>query len=256
MTDPAHLTEVRRFYDDLAPDYDLMTGFEARLGRDAPLFGEIVRRFGLVRALDAGCGTGFHSVRLARAGVAVTAVDVSEEMVRRARENASRSGVTIRVVRSSLTEPDGLVRPDGAESFDAVFCLGNTLAHMADGRDLTATLENFRGVLREGGTLFVQLLNYERILAGRPELLSARKAGNTTFERKYAYGEEEIIFTVSMSAPGHNRSASVTLHPLTRPALVGALRDSGYRDISWYGDLSFSPYDRDGSTDLVVTAVR
>ncbi len=248
--------EVRRFYDALAPDYDRMTDFQSRLRKDAPVFAAIVRRFGIGRALDAGCGTGFHSILLARAGAEVTGIDLSADMVRRAGENASRAGVTIRFFQSALPESGGLVRPAGGGAYDAVFCLGNTLAHMSDDGALDATLENFRGGLRPGGTLIVQLLNYEKILAARKETLNTRKVGETTFERKYAYGEDHITFTVSMTGPERSRTGSVTLRPLTRPLLLDALRRSGFRDVRSYGSLLFAPYDAGASPDFVTVAVR
>jgi len=233
-----------------------MTDFQARLGRDAPVFSAIVRRFGIGRALDAGCGTGFHAILLARAGVEVTGIDLSAEMVLRAVENASRAGVTIRFFQSMLQEPGGLIRPAGGDTYDAGVCLGNTLAHLPDDGALDATLEHFRGVLRPGGSLIVQLLNYEKILAARKETLNTRKVGDTTFERTYAYGEENITFTVSMTGPERSRSGSVTLRPLTRPLLIGALRRSGFRDVRSSGSLLLAPYDPGASPDLVTVAVR
>jgi SAM-dependent methyltransferase len=49
-------------------------------------------RFGGARPttiLDVGCGTGRHSIELARRGFRVTSVDLSESMLRHARENAA-----------------------------------------------------------------------------------------------------------------------------------------------------------------------
>jgi len=63
---------IAKFYDLLAPDYDGMTGFADRFARETPAFQTLVRRYGIRQALDAGCGTGFHSILLSQLGVTVT----------------------------------------------------------------------------------------------------------------------------------------------------------------------------------------
>jgi len=48
-----------------------------------------------VRILDVGCGTGRHSIELTKRGYNVTGVDLSENQIKRAREKAHETGVTI-----------------------------------------------------------------------------------------------------------------------------------------------------------------
>ena len=50
------------FYDVLAADYNAMTNFERRLITEQPLYRALVDRYHIHTALDAGCGTGFHSI--------------------------------------------------------------------------------------------------------------------------------------------------------------------------------------------------
>jgi SAM-dependent methyltransferase len=47
------------------------------------------------RILDIGCGTGRHSIELARRGYAVVGIDLSESLLRRAREKASEQKLQI-----------------------------------------------------------------------------------------------------------------------------------------------------------------
>ncbi len=55
-----------------------------------------------LRILDAGCGPGFFSVLLSRAGHRVTGVDGSEGMLDHARENAARFGVSPELIRGDF----------------------------------------------------------------------------------------------------------------------------------------------------------
>jgi SAM-dependent methyltransferase len=61
------------------------------------------------RLLDVGCGTGAHSAALAERGWSVTGVDVSQDMLRRARERGVEA-----------IEADAAALPFGDATFDAV----------------------------------------------------------------------------------------------------------------------------------------
>jgi glycine/sarcosine N-methyltransferase len=155
MTEHAAAVDVPEFYDILAPEYDGMTGFESRFVREKPFFNLIVQNQGIATALDAGCGTGFHSLLLARLGVSVTALDVSGEMLGLLERHANEMDLRVRVVRSDFRDL-GSAAPG---PFDAVFCMGNTLPHLLKEADMQAALAGFAEVLIPGGTLVLQLIN-------------------------------------------------------------------------------------------------
>jgi SAM-dependent methyltransferase len=98
--------------------------------------------------LDAGCGTGTNSRRLARAGYRVTGVDFSEFALREA-EGAS-AGLGIDFGRGDLTK---LAFPD--HMFDGVFCFG-VLMHVPE---LEKALSELIRVLKPGGCLMLMETN-------------------------------------------------------------------------------------------------
>ncbi len=67
--------------------------------------------------LDVGCGTGRHSVELARRGYAVTGLDLSSEMLAQAAAAAKAAGVDVEWIRSDATS---FSLPD---KYDAAICL-------------------------------------------------------------------------------------------------------------------------------------
>ena len=67
------------------------------------------------RALDVGCGEGADAIWLARNGWTVTAIDISDVAVSRAREAAGRAGAAVEWVRG-----DALQTPFATGSFDLV----------------------------------------------------------------------------------------------------------------------------------------
>jgi SAM-dependent methyltransferase len=245
------IDDVRRFYDSLAPDYDLMTSFDDRFARERPWFEAIVSKFGIRSALDAGCGTGFHSILLSRLGVTVAGVDASPAMVARARENARRLGSAVTLHTGGFDEISRITSGT-IGGYDAVFCLGNSLSHLLTDAAIAAALVEFRSVLRPGGVLVLQLLNYERILTEGKELQGRREAGGTTFERRYAYHGETVTFTLSRGG----KSESVRLRPLTRDLLGNALARAGMEQVGVFGDLAMGTVDPGVDCDLVVVAFK
>jgi len=243
--------DIRRFYDSLAPDYDLMTSFDDRFAKERPWFEAIVAGYGIRSALDAGCGTGFHSILLSRLGVTVAGVDASPAMIERARENARRFGAAVILHTGEFSGISTLA----AGPFDAVFCLGNSLPHLLTDAALAGALSEFRNVLSPGGVLIIQMLNYEKILSEKKEVLGKREAGGISFERTYQYGDDAIMFTISRSA-GENppQMDVVRLRPLNHDEVAEQLGKTGFGSIAFYGKLDLAPFSQKNSPDLVVIA--
>ncbi len=57
-----------------------------------------------IRILDIGCGTGRHSIELARRGYEVVGVDLSECMLAKARRKAEQAGVSVRFIHADARE--------------------------------------------------------------------------------------------------------------------------------------------------------
>ncbi len=64
--------------------------------------------------LDVGCGTGRHSIELAKRGYAVTGLDLSSEMLARAANAAKSAGVNVNWIRSDATKFSLPGKYDGA----------------------------------------------------------------------------------------------------------------------------------------------
>ena len=95
-------------------------------------------------ALDVGCGEGADAIWLARSGWRVTAIDISDVAVSRAREAAERAGAAVEWVCG-----DALQTPFAAGSFDLVSMQYPALPKAAGEAAVRALLET----VRPGGLL-------------------------------------------------------------------------------------------------------
>jgi SAM-dependent methyltransferase len=115
------------------------------------------------RVLDAACGTGVVSVTAARLGAQVTGLDLTPELLERARENARIAGVEI-----DWHEGDVEKLPFGDAMFDFVL---SEFGHIFAPRPEVALGEMLR-VLKPGGTIGFSTWPPE-LLVGRAFALTA-----------------------------------------------------------------------------------
>jgi 2-polyprenyl-3-methyl-5-hydroxy-6-metoxy-1,4-benzoquinol methylase len=119
------------------------------------------------RILDCACGIGLLAVGLAQAGFQVIACDASPAMVERTQRLARASAVE---VPARVCRWDQLPEQGWPGRFDAVFCVGNSLAH-ATGRDSRrAALSAMASVLADGGVLVLTSRNWEQVRAAGSRL--------------------------------------------------------------------------------------
>ena len=246
---------LQSFYDNLAPDYDLMTGFPDRFAREQKFFKGIVKRYRITTAIDAGCGTGFHALLLSQFGVKVTAVDISRKMILATRKNSREYHLPIRTRQSSFTELSKKIR----NRVSALFCMGNSLAHLLTERELVDSLCNFHQVLQPGGILVIQLVNFDRILKEKKALQNERESGGITFRRSYKYHKKSITFIIEIKS-GDNKETikkiSVKLNPIRSDELQELLTRTGFSPVDRFGSIAEEYFSPDSSRDLVILAKR
>ena len=141
------MNKVQQAYNSWAQQYDSNENktrdLEARSLREtlAPLSFE--------HCLEIGCGTGKNTVWLLEKAATVTAVDLSEEMLNKAKEKITSAAVTF--VQADITRPWTFA----TKAYDLVgFSL--VLEHI---EDLQPVFANVAAVLKPGGYLYISELH-------------------------------------------------------------------------------------------------
>jgi SAM-dependent methyltransferase len=104
------------FFNKHAPVYE-ENCFTKNTKAEADFIIEVLGLSPGMTLLDVGCGTGRHSIELARRGLKVTGIDISRGMLDVARRNAEQAGVQVMWIEADAT------RFTLPVAFDAIICL-------------------------------------------------------------------------------------------------------------------------------------
>ena len=116
-------------------------------------------RPGARTVLDLGCGTGRHAQLLAERDYQLTGVDLSEEMLKVARESGPQLSFVQGDVRSVRL----------GKTFDVVLSLFHVMSYQTTNADLRAALSTVREHLAPGGLFVFDCWYGPAVLSSRPE---------------------------------------------------------------------------------------
>lgn len=212
--------------------------------------------------LDAAAGTGNLAVELCKRGHTVTALDLDASMVERM--EAKRSALephSLNPLCMDMRHIDSLPQ----QSFDAVVCVGNSIVHLADAAEIGQTLAKMRSLLKSGGILILQTVNYDRILdQGITELPLLKHSGidgsAVAFQRSYEQlSSGQLAFhgqlIVERDGQAEEHGNTVELIPMRRGLLERLLAEAGFDSVTVYGSFKGEPHGPNAAA-TVVTARR
>jgi 2-polyprenyl-3-methyl-5-hydroxy-6-metoxy-1,4-benzoquinol methylase len=148
---------MKPWYEELFKDYAETYDKEAFTQGTAGECDFIEREIGGDRSvpiLDIGCGTGRHSVELARRGYRMTGVDLSDSQIARAREKAAVAGVAV-----DLRVGDARELAFQAEFGLAILICEGAFPLMETDEENYRILQGAARALRPGGKLILTTLN-------------------------------------------------------------------------------------------------
>lgn len=113
---------------------------------------------GAKRLLDVGCGTGEIAVSLAKKDLAVTGVDLSEDMLTVAQSKADKEKVNILFLQQDMRELAGF-----PESFDIATICCDSLNYLETEKDVLATFHAVYDQLTDQGLLVFDVHSIHKI---------------------------------------------------------------------------------------------
>lgn len=198
--------------------------------------------------LDLGCATGSYAIKLSQKGYRVYGLDYSQEMVDYAiNQNKKLSQM------AHFTKRD-MLDLDEKNAFIGIYSIGNTLVHLPSKEDVWHMLKHIYEALKPGGTLVLQIINYDRILDQKVDSLPTIEFPNGSFMRKYEVKDELIAFTSVLTYQDITQENVTMLLPLRYEELKNGLKEAGFENIHAYDGFSNNPFKVGKSVQLVIKA--
>ena len=241
------------FYESISPYYDEI--FPASPEAIAFLGARCPAR---CRILDAACGTGSHAMGLAATGHEVIGVDLDETMIDKARKKNKPAGT--RFLAGNMLDIEKLF--SGERAFDLIYCIGNSLVHLANEEQVLLFLKAAHALLTPKGRVVVQIVSFDNIIGKGirqlPDLIT--QDGSVSFRRRYEYQPKDatvqFVSTLSVSGEkGKTATNAVALLILRKKRLEELTLQAGLHDCLFYGSFREDPVDRD-SFPLILTAAK
>ena len=257
---------ARRPFSDPG-SYDRSINWSARFERELPFLMEMLGPAGAAGLLDAGCGTGRHVEALAQQGYRVVGVDASPEMVAFARDVVASCAERAEVFEARIEALAEL----SLGPMDGVYCLGNSLAAVGRAVDVQGALANFSAVLRPGGKLVIQVLNFEAMRRETPCVRGPRVARTDGteyvscrcfhFEPDLAVGPSGRADIVGVSfwqedGQWRQHAGAGRLYPMGRAELVAAIEQAGFAIDGVWGSYAKQPVGEANAPDVIVAATK
>jgi SAM-dependent methyltransferase len=185
--------------------------------------------------LDVGCGTGHYAGRLAADGFAAVGVDLDAAMIAYAQRHYPQAAFHCLNM---------LNLADLGQTFDAIFCIGNTAAHLTPAQ-LARFLDAGRRSLAPGGIWIVQVMNWDYVLTQSAVTFPVITAGNTMFYREYrAISTQQVTFHTRLTVGDAEVFADATpLYPLRSVDILAAHTHAGFTRLGHFADYAGHPFD-------------
>jgi SAM-dependent methyltransferase len=203
------------------------------------------------QVLDVPCGSGRHTLELARRGCAVTGIDVSEEAVEHARGAAAAEGL-----RVDLRVGDMRTLPAGIRA-DAVVCMGNAFGYL-DHAGTQKFLADLYRLVTPGGLLvldygFVAEAVLPHLELEEPPMTFGGIEAVSVNEYDTANSRWVTAFTFRRGDVEHRGTA--VQHVYTAAEVTRLVVEAGFAGVELHGDTDGTPF-RLGSGRLLLVARR
>jgi len=185
------------------------------------------------RVLDVACGTGRHSVLLARRGAIVVGVDKTAEYLAEARRNA-------RGLKNCLFARGDMRRLPFKGEFDAAINLWTSFGYFDKPSDDLKALKAVERSLKPGGLFLIDLIDFAWIKKHGPQRRWDRRSDGAYLLQDTVWVEgrdPRVINAWVILRPGKPELRSrFVVRGYDKPRLYAALRAAGLNPVkSWHG---------------------
>lgn len=219
-----------QFTKGFSEHWDELIDWKKRALSEANFIQKLLKKYKCHRILDVATGTGYDSIQLLISGFDVTSIDGSQNMLDIAEKNAKNYSVNLKSYLSKWGNTKNLLN----QEYDAIICLGNSLACELDYNKRLAAIMDWSSLLKADGILLLDHRNYDSILTN----------GINGNGMHYYLGENVNIEATELSSDITNfrysfkdgRMFNLNMYPLTLADISEIFKKGQFDQIQIFGD--------------------
>ena len=197
--------------------------------------------------LDMGAGTGTMSLALQKSGRKMTAFEPDSSMVEKIKQKNTAETEHILVYQKGMLELDEI-----SESFDGIYCIGNTLAHLQNEQEIFRFFQQVYQHLHPTGILILQTVNFDQINKLKTFEFPVIRKENCIFMRKYEQNGTYIRFVITLKTQNEIRSNTTILFPASSQTILQLLQEAGFSHLQTYGNFKKEAFEKTSSAFIVI----
>ncbi|MDD3023838.1 MAG: class I SAM-dependent methyltransferase [Syntrophomonadaceae bacterium] len=246
--------DLKDEYAEWAQSYDRFGSITEIYESEKNFLKSIFDKYKIKSALDCACGTGPHLYLLLKRGIKVCGSDYSEAMLNVCNKNLSKSGIKVIIKRADFRYLEQVWN----EKFDAVLCMGQSIAHLHTKEDLITAFKSMRNRLNNNGILIMTQGTTHLTLQDkfRFDLVVNNKNLSRILVRDIEKGFQTFNY---IDVYHNNKRAEMKIYSIHQKIILDddyrlLLSYAGFSKIYIYGGYDMVPYDKEKSWRLIVIA--
>lgn len=181
------------------------------------------------KILDMACGSGRHSIILAREGYDITAVDLSSNLLSVAKENAAKENLNINFIQSDIRAFNT------SQKFDLILNLFTSFGYFDTDEENFAVLKKAYDHLKDAGFFVLDYFN-TNYLANNLVAYSKEQIGNSEFIQERKIEDQRVKKKISIISNGAKKEFEESVRMYDKNELAKVLINIGFDIYKTFGD--------------------
>jgi len=203
-----------------------------------------VKTFAGYRVLDMACGAGRHAILLAKNGLIVTAVDLSENLLAIAKKTAEEENLKLEFVHSDIRDFDTILE------FDLVVNLFTSFGYFESDEENFSILQKAYDFTLSGGYFVLDFFNSD-YLENNLKKFSEEKIDDAIIHQYREIKDKRVNKKIVITKNREFKSFQESVRMFTKDELENALKKIGFDIYKTFGDFFGNKFEQFTSPRLI-----
>lgn len=239
-------------YQNLSIDYETLQP-KGEILKQESFFKKLVKNYAIKTCLDCACGTGWHLFMLHQSGLQCTGSDLSDQMLKKARENLKDLSIPLKKVDFRN------LNKKWESSFDMIICMSTSFPHNQNNKDAVQTLNAMFDCLKDGGIAVIDNGFSDAFFKAKPRFIPARIHKDQAYYFFLEYpNPEKVIFNIlhiKKTSEGFDHLfESIDYMAIKKKEFDHFFEQTAFSKVEYFGGFDFTEYDEASSQRTIVIA--